>query len=116
MVFMCSCRTFLVLSMLVFKNAQCNELTLRELINGLPTETFVKVFFEGLTAYDILETRVPITLFHHRQQQFIGYNRTTARTHICKFFHTERNIGWRTHNIFNIVQLDTQPPFYSLHN
>jgi hypothetical protein len=114
----CFCRTFLVLSTFVFRNAQCNELTLRDVVNGLPTDTFVKVFFEGLTTYDILETRLPITLFHHRQQQFIGYNRTTAITHICKFFHTRRNIGSRTHNIFNIVivQLDTQPPFDSLSN
>jgi hypothetical protein len=116
MVFMCSCRTFFVLSMLVFRNAQCNELTLRDVINGLPTETFVKVFLEGLTTYDILETRVPITLFHHRQQQFMVYNRTAAITHVCKFFHTQRNIGSRTHNIINIVQLDSQPPFHSLSN
>jgi hypothetical protein len=86
---------------------------LRDVINGLPTDTFVKVFFEGLTAYDILETRVPITLFHHRQPQFMVYNRTTARTHICKFFHIRRNIGSRTHNIIHIVQLETQPPFDS---
>jgi hypothetical protein len=100
--------------MLVFGNAHCNELSLRDVINGLPTDTLVKVFFEGLTTYDIPETRVPITLFHPLQQQFIAYNRTTATTHVCRFFHIGRNIGSRTHNIFNIVALDTQTSFDSL--
>jgi hypothetical protein len=115
MVFIYSCRTFLVLSILVFRNAQCNEPTLSDVINGLSTDTFVKVFFEGLTTYDIPETRVPITLLHYRQPQYFKNNATTATTHVCRFFHIGRNIGSRTHNIINIVQLDTQPPFYSLH-
>jgi hypothetical protein len=110
----CFCRTFFVLSMLVFGNAQCNELSLRDVINGLPTDTFIKVFFEGLTIYDIPETRVPITLFHRQQKRYIVYNRTTTITHVCKFFHIGRNIGSRTHNIIHIVRLETQPPFDNL--
>jgi hypothetical protein len=111
----CFCRTVLLLSMLVFRNAQCNELTLRDVINSLPTDTFVKVFFEGLRTYDILETRLPITILHHRQQQVIIYNKTTA-THVCRFFHIGRNIGSRTHNIISIVALDTHSSLYSISN
>jgi hypothetical protein len=102
--------------MLVFGNAHCNELSLRDVINGLPTDTFIKVFFEGLTTYDIPETRVPITIFHRQQKRYMVYNRTTAITHVCRFFHIGRNIGSRTHNIFNIVALDTQTSFDSLSN
>jgi hypothetical protein len=102
--------------MLVFRNTHCKELSLRDVINGLPTDTFVKVFFEGLTTYDIPQTQVPITLLHYRQPHYFKNNATTATTHVCRFFHIGRNIGSRTHNIINIVQLDTQPPFYSLHN
>jgi hypothetical protein len=113
MAFMCSWRTFLVLSMLVFRNAHCNEVSLRDV--ALPTDTSIKIFFEGSTTYDILETRVPITILHYRQPQYFK-NNATATTHVCRFFHIGRNIGSRTHNIINIVQLDTQPHFFSLSN
>jgi hypothetical protein len=60
------------------------------------------VFFEGNKPYDIFETRTPITIWHHREDWYLKYN----KTFICKLFHTARTIGSRTNKIFNIVQID----------
>jgi hypothetical protein len=99
----CVRRVIGVISVLVFRNVQCDKLSFNDVIDNLPTDTFVKVFFEGGRPYDIFETRTPITIWHHRQDWYLKYN----KTYICKLFHIGRNIGSRTNKIFNIVQVET---------
>jgi hypothetical protein len=92
---------------LVFRNVQCDKLSFKDVIENLPTDTFVKVFFEGVRPFDIFETRTQITIWHHRQDWYLKYN----TTYVCKLFHIERNIGSRTNKIFNIVQIEWPLPY-----
>jgi hypothetical protein len=102
---MCACRVLLLYSS-VIQNVKCDEQSLTDVINSLPTDAFIKVFYEGLRPYDIFEIRTPITLWHHQQDWYLEYN----ITFICKFFPIGRNIGSRTTKIINIVQINI--PFY----
>jgi hypothetical protein len=96
--------------LLLFRVCECNELSFNDVIDSLPTDTFVKVFFEGDRPYEIFETRVPILLVHHTQDWYLKSNRTT----LCKFFHVRRIIGSRTNYVVNLVQIDTKQPLFSL--
>jgi hypothetical protein len=98
---MCVCRVIGVICVLVIQKVQCDRLSFNDVIDSLPTDSFVKVFFEGNKPYDIFETRTPITLWHHREDWYLKYN----KTYICKLFHIARTIGSRTNKIFNIVQI-----------
>jgi hypothetical protein len=102
---MCVRRVFGAIVVLVFQKVQIDGLSFNDVIDGLPTDAFVKVFFEGVRPYDIFETRTPITIWHHREDWYLKYN----KTYICKLFHIGRNIGSRTNKIFNIVQVETPP-------
>jgi hypothetical protein len=95
--------SFLVLSVVVFKNVLCNELSLNEIIDSLPTDAFVKVFLDGERPQNILETRTPIMLWYNNRP---GWTSKHNKKYLCKFFPVGRNIGSRTHYIINIVQIN----------
>jgi hypothetical protein len=102
----CYCKTFCVLSVLVFGNAHCNDLILNDVIDSLPTDSFVKVFLDRARPIEISESRVPILLLYFQRGSSVD-----DKTH-CKFFHVGRNIGSRTHNIINLLQFGMEQISY----
>jgi hypothetical protein len=103
-------RSLVVLSVLVIRNVQWDVLSFNDVIDKLPTDSFVKVFRQGVRPYDIFETRTPILLWRDRPDRNSKYN----KTFLCKLFLVGRNIGSRTHNIINIKQIAMPTDFDEL--
>jgi hypothetical protein len=102
-----------IIIILIIRNIHSSETVLNDVIQVLPAESFVKVFYEEIGSLKIRETLIPITLVQYNPATNYKYN----TTFYCKFFHIGRLIGSRTNQIFNILQINNwkiQGPLYFL--
>jgi hypothetical protein len=89
---------------IILCKVKCDETSFNDIIDFLPKEYFIKLFFDdAMQTSNLHEVRTPVTLQRYQNKLW-----TMNLTLHEKFFHYNRLIGCRTSKVMNIVQFNVK--------